>query len=47
MAAFCTCCGAEITLRAEACPVCGTPVTERCSLVNLSPSGYMLTYLKD
>jgi hypothetical protein len=25
MAAFCGCCGAEITLRAEACPVCGTP----------------------
>jgi len=25
MAAFCTCCGAEITLRAEACPVCGAP----------------------
>ena len=26
MAAFCTCCGAEITLKAEACPVCGTPL---------------------
>lgn len=25
MAAFCGCCGAEITLRAQACPVCGTP----------------------
>ena len=25
MAAFCACCGAEITLKAEACPVCGTP----------------------
>jgi hypothetical protein len=25
MAAFCTCCGVEITLKAEACPVCGTP----------------------
>jgi len=25
MAAFCTCCGAEISLKAEACPVCGTP----------------------
>lgn len=25
MAAFCGCCGAEITLRAEACPVCKTP----------------------
>jgi hypothetical protein len=25
MATFCTCCGAEITPRAEACPVCGTP----------------------
>jgi len=25
MAAFCACCGAEITLRAEACPVCKTP----------------------
>ena len=25
MAAFCTCCGAEITRRTEACPGCGTP----------------------
>ncbi|HLH36480.1 MAG TPA: hypothetical protein VKX41_17545 [Alloacidobacterium sp.] len=25
MAAFCACCGAEITPRAESCPVCGTP----------------------
>jgi hypothetical protein len=25
MAAFCACCGAEITLKAEACPACGTP----------------------
>jgi rRNA maturation protein Nop10 len=25
MAAFCTCCGAEITLKAEVCPVCGSP----------------------
>lgn len=25
MAAYCTCCGAEITLKAEACPVCGAP----------------------
>jgi hypothetical protein len=25
MAAFCGCCGAEISDRAEACPVCGTP----------------------
>ena len=25
MAAFCACCGAEITLKAEACHVCGTP----------------------
>lgn len=25
MAAFCTCCGAEITLKAEACPACGAP----------------------
>jgi hypothetical protein len=25
MAAFCSCCGAEITLKAQACPVCGTP----------------------
>jgi len=25
MAAFCACCGAAITLRAEACPACGTP----------------------
>ena len=25
MAAFCACCGAEITPKAEACPICGTP----------------------
>jgi hypothetical protein len=25
MAAFCACCGAEITLTPQACPVCGTP----------------------
>ena len=25
VAAFCACCGAEITGKAEACPVCGTP----------------------
>ena len=25
MAAFCECCGAVITLKAEACPVCGAP----------------------
>lgn len=25
MAAFCGCCGAEITAKAEACLVCGTP----------------------
>ena len=25
MAAFCSCCGAEITLEAKACPVCGNP----------------------
>jgi len=25
VAAFCECCGAEITLKAEACPVCGSP----------------------
>lgn len=25
MAAFCGCCGAEITERAEVCVVCGTP----------------------
>jgi hypothetical protein len=25
VAAFCACCGAEITLKAEACPVCGAP----------------------
>lgn len=25
MAAYCSCCGAEILARAEACPVCGTP----------------------
>ena len=25
MAAFCGCCGAEITSKVEACPVCGMP----------------------
>lgn len=25
MAAFCACCGAEITPKAEACPACGAP----------------------
>ena len=25
MAAFCACCGAEIGLKAEACPACGAP----------------------
>jgi len=25
MAAFCTCCGAAITLKSMACPVCGSP----------------------
>ena len=25
MAAFCSCCGAEITLEAKTCPVCGNP----------------------
>jgi hypothetical protein len=25
MAAFCGCCGAEITAKVEACPVCKTP----------------------
>jgi hypothetical protein len=25
MVAFCGCCGAEITGKPEACPVCGTP----------------------
>ncbi len=25
VAAFCSCCGAEITLKAEACAACGTP----------------------
>ncbi len=25
MAAFCTCCGAAITLKSMACPVCGAP----------------------
>jgi hypothetical protein len=25
MAAFCECCGAQITLKPQACPVCGTP----------------------
>jgi hypothetical protein len=25
MAAFCACCGAEITLKQEACTVCGMP----------------------
>jgi hypothetical protein len=26
VAAFCACCGAEITVIAEACPVCGNPL---------------------
>jgi len=26
VAAFCACCGAEITLKAEACPLCGNPL---------------------
>jgi hypothetical protein len=25
VAAFCACCGAEITLKTEACPLCGAP----------------------
>jgi DNA-directed RNA polymerase subunit RPC12/RpoP len=25
VAAFCACCGAEITLKAKACPACGSP----------------------
>ena len=25
MAAFCECCGAQITLKIEACPACGAP----------------------
>jgi hypothetical protein len=25
MAAFCACCGTEITSKAEACPICGAP----------------------
>jgi hypothetical protein len=25
MAAFCACCGTEITAKAEACPKCGNP----------------------
>lgn len=25
MAAFCECCGAQITLKAEPCPACGAP----------------------
>jgi hypothetical protein len=25
VAAFCVCCGAKITLKAEACPACGSP----------------------
>jgi hypothetical protein len=36
VAAFCACCGAEITLKAEACPVCGTP---RHGMVRPDPPG--------
>jgi hypothetical protein len=36
MAAFCACCGAAITLKAEACPVCGTP-QHGMSLPDLQP----------
>lgn len=25
MAAFCACCGTEITLKPQACPICGAP----------------------
>jgi hypothetical protein len=34
MAAFCGCCGALITGKAEACPVCGTP---RHGMLSLDP----------
>ncbi len=41
MAAFCGCCGAEITDRAEACPVCKTP---RHGMI---PSGFSMNLAED
>jgi hypothetical protein len=43
VAAFCACCGSEITLKAEACPVCGTPQhgmlqPDRSSGLDVAPS---------
>ena len=43
MAAFCGCCGAEITLKAEKCAVCGMPRhgmlrADRVSAMQMAPS---------
>jgi hypothetical protein len=37
MAAFCACCGAEITLKAEKCSVCGTPRHGMMPAVKIEP----------
>jgi ribosomal protein L40E len=37
MAAFCGCCGAQITEKAEACRVCGTPRHGMLRLDGLTP----------
>ncbi len=37
MAAYCACCGAEITLKAEKCTVCGTPRHGMLPSLNLKP----------
>lgn len=39
MAAFCGCCGAEITAKEEACIVCGTPRHGMMKPVPLSSDG--------
>jgi hypothetical protein len=41
LAAFCACCGVEITLKPEACPRCGVPRH------GMSPQPYLLSTLDD